>query len=547
MVNLRSWLLLFVATCSFSKALAEDPDVIYSVSSSATETAWVNSSLVQPPITYSKTSDSHQFRGTLKVQQAPSTGLLEGSVDNRISGEGGKLKFLNTVWLKYSHFGGWPMFISDIASGSFVVPYVLGLPGTPYRFSLKIAQKSSTNVNETTIGWAAPGWYYYHRPWDGNKEYIVEGVTSGETIIYNGRVYSVARPSTSMDMRASYGNTGPGQGPFVVEQFGRTEFAFAVERVAPKLVIDPAPIEIPAIEIGKTSVGQLAIKNAGNVPLEAKLQLPSQSPFTFKSKNRVLSISLAAKTGLYVPIYFSPVKTRMYKEPMLVESNDPGRNSFSVDVLAATKATVHLYVKAFIPKEGVGAEQLPDPFSAEVGLPFPTGAPIGWFLTDNRSFSDSISASSRVRLLGSVEMLGYNKISLASRINSDFTGFLLRSTNSMFTAQEKPSGKFYDPKQVSDRLFYLSYEGKGINPFTNYVDPIGFDIDFYGKVSINFRTGEVATQGFVDDFPSYEMSLALGPWESALTQNLWTFTAVPPVENLFGKASNRRSGRKFID
>jgi len=377
--------------------------------------------------------------------------------------------------------------------------------------------------------------------------YIVEGRTTGESVTYDGQVYSKVKPGTTMDMLAGYGNTGPNQAPFVIEQFGRTEFSFLVERLAPRLVVTPNPVEIPAIEIGKTSVGQISVKNTGNEPLLARLKLPADSPFTFKGSSREMAISIAAKAGLWVPIYFTPTKTRMYKTLMAIESNDPSSPMSSVEVIAATRSTINLYVKAFIPRDGVGGVQLPDPFGTEFGLPFPTVVPIGWFLTDNRDFSDQIQASSRVRLLGSVEIAGYNKILLTSRINSDFTGFLLRQTNTMFTAQETAVGKFYSPRQISDRVFYLSYEGKGVNPFTKYIDPIGFDIDFYGKVSLNFINGEVATQGFVDDFPSYEMSLAVGSLAVATPRNLWRFSAIPPVENLFGKASNRVSGRANID
>lgn len=307
----------------------------------------------------------------------------------------------------------------------------------------------------------------------------------------------------------------------------------------PQIEVSPITIDFEAVRKGTLVSQDLQIKNIGS-PLSTLNVSLSTPDLPFKLIGAT-SFSLTGGNSRIVKVEFMPTQIRMSKSKITVTSNDPDpqRSSIDVTIKGATIATFMFIARAFIPKNiGTYTKELPAPFTGITYIPFPfEWAAFAGFYTDQRDFTSSSTAESRVTLIGNYTITGYDQFVSAGLPPpfSNVTTFVDLRTLYMQKARENPSGKFSVPEKTEERKFKITYEATATNPFT---PPIEFAIDYEGRLDLDFADGKINLMGLVDDFPAYEMYVKV---LDGVTDNdpieLFKFSPIPPVTNLFGRAS----------
>lgn len=135
-----------------------------------------------------------------------------------------------------------------------MIAYVRGEPGTPYQVRVSF-DAGQGGMDYTSIAWTNPGWAFYHRYTDGT--YGWGGSTTNETIQFKGVTYSRVGPNITDSAGVGYGNTGPNQAPFIINNFGTMTMVVTVDNLLEKpdltCEVESFRNEIPGIEFAPRS------------------------------------------------------------------------------------------------------------------------------------------------------------------------------------------------------------------------------------------------------------------------------------------------------
>lgn len=209
--------------------------------------------------------------------------------------------------------------------------------------------------------------------------------------------------------------------------------------------------------------------------------------------------------------------------------------------------SVTLWINAFIPRTipGVTSTLAAGPLAGSTILCPPVISPlVGCFLTDQRSFSNSIpTVTQRMRSMAEVRLVP--PALLGVRHSSSPTIGVDASSGAPGCRATASGGtrRFHSfvtsPAPGGATVIRLSVEGSDNNPCS----PGTPDIDYTGTFVIHVRpaTGqvEVAFEGLVDGFPAYEAYARIG----TVTQTLFNFGPAGAPLSLFGSADQPVRGR----
>ena len=162
---------------------------------------------------------------------------------------------------------------------------------------------------------------------------------------------------------------------------------------------------------------------------------------------------------------------------------------------------VLVWLKAFIPMDVVGYTK-PAPGWDGATMVNDPWVP-GCWLTDNRTFSNDAYASARMTSMLAVttSTLAVNQLhycDLTAKIDCD------NGTVDCNAYGDASRMTFSNPRGIPNVTFEVDLVGSGANP----CPPLGVfapDIDYKGMIAIDFRARQVLFQGFLDQFPAFEM------------------------------------------
>ncbi|MEO0626195.1 MAG: DUF4157 domain-containing protein [Bacteroidota bacterium] len=173
-----------------------------------------------------------------------------------------------------------------------------------------------------------------------------------------------------------------------------------------------------------------------------------------------------------------------------------------------------IWINAFIPGHVPGGTEKIKKglFKGKTCIP---AWPFGCALTDNRSFSPSKSAKTRMRFFMLVNL---NDLSLKSGGFSDLTHHIDKDSGQI-KCRKRGNGNY----QINHTLISKDKNGLGFE-FTaagnNPCVPGSPDIDFNGMVALNRKTRRLIVQANLDEFPAFEMYVV--STKTGKTTNIFT-------------------------
>lgn len=213
--------------------------------------------------------------------------------------------------------------------------------------------------------------------------------------------------------------------------------------------------------------------------------------------------------------------------------------AFGVRPLYAADRSFSVSVRAFIPGDVANARSIPGQSGTMVSIPLIDNV-IGCFDTDQRGFSNSRSASSRVtatvRATDKLDSHRFGKTCGVTKRRNCGTGQVTHQASCEANKEIKISHQ-----QISASIHEYQLSASGKNPLVPAAPRIDFNITVTEEWAWNPRRVVFKIDGKVDDFPAYEGYVTF----EGQTQTLFRLGPRPGATPmaLMGKAKRRVSGQ----
>lgn len=234
----------------------------------------------------------------------------------------------------------------------------------------------------------------------------------------------------------------------------------------------------------------------------------------------------------------------------------PTRPPQIIPVTAGACGNLFIWINAFIPQNVPGYTfTVPTgPHARKTAIPCPGIAtpanlrcPWRGYLTDQRTFNNSPTASVRMRSLAEIQLVAPKLIRTVHETSGTTEIDKKSGAITCFKRANMSKCRFYRfsslPRMfpAGDFLIKLSVEGAASDPCVNLAADIDYQGDFEILCSISRGIVEVTFSGLVDSFPAFEMYASL----NGITKTLFTLPPPPgnTVTDLLGGASTPVGGR----
>jgi hypothetical protein len=202
---------------------------------------------------------------------------------------------------------------------------------------------------------------------------------------------------------------------------------------------------------------------------------------------------------------------------------------------------VVVWIKAFIPRDVPGYSQ-PAPGWGDATMISDPWIP-GCWLTDNRGFDNYGYASARM-----TSMVAVSPVTMAvNQLHYCDVTVRINCGDGAISCQgygDASRMTFSNPRGISQVSFEIDLLAAESNP----CPPLGIyapDIDYRGTIYMDFRTRQILFQGYLDQFPAFEM-YAMEYQQGSSWRGVPMFNTLPPPgagpSSLFGGANRPQIG-----